>query len=63
MFFVCIKGSVVPDFSSMVSSPIEKHNLTLLAVDPESDNLLAVMINGEFHRSEIDAPQQEVGNT
>ena len=43
----------------MVSSPIEKHSLSLLAIDPESDSILGIMLNGEFHRSEIDVPVEK----
>ena len=36
------------------------HNLSILASDPETGTLQCVMLNGVFHRDEIDMPRQEV---
>ena len=50
----------IKDTNDMVDGLIEKHNLSLLAIDPDSGDLMGVMLNGEFHRSEIDVPMKEV---
>ena len=44
----------------MVEALVMDHNLSLLALEPATKAPLAVMLNGAFHRDEIDMPRQEV---
>ena len=50
----------IPDSDAMADSLVTDHNLSLMAVDRETNSPVAVMLNGVFHRSEIDAPPTEV---
>ena len=52
----------IPDIDGMVESLVMDHNLSLMALDKDK-NLLAVTLNGDFHRDEIDMPRQEVTKT
>ena len=44
----------------MVEDLVMNHNLSILAFDVETDKLVGVMLNGVFHREEIDVPRSEV---
>ena len=44
----------------MAEALVLDHNLSILASDPETGTLQCVMLNGVFHRDEIDMPRQEV---
>ena len=44
----------------MVEALVMDHNLSLLALEPATKAPLAVMLNGAFHRDEIDMPRQKV---
>ena len=52
----------IPDIDGMVESLVMDHNLSLMALDKDQ-TLLAVTLNGDFHREEIDMPRQEVTQT
>ena len=52
----------IPDIDGMVESLVMDYNLSLMALDKDK-NLLAVTLNGDFHREEIDMPRQEVTKT
>ena len=52
----------IPDIDGMVESLVMDYNLSLMALDKDK-NLLAVTLNGDFHRDEIDMPRQEVTKT
>ena len=45
----------------MVDALVFDHNLSIMASDSDTKSPLAVMLNGIFHRDEIDMPRQEVG--
>ena len=45
--------------SAKVDALIKKHNLSLIAVDPDTNALVGAMLNGEYHTSEIDVPMEE----
>ena len=51
----------IPDIDAMVEHLVMEHNLSLMALDKDQ-NLMAVTLNGDFHRDEIDMPRQEVTN-
>ena len=46
----------------MADSLVKEHNLSLMAVDRPTNSPVAVMLNGVFHRSEIDAQPSEVAD-
>ena len=50
----------IPDTDAMAEALVLDHNLSILASDPETGTLQCVMLNGVFHRDEIDMPRQEV---
>ena len=51
----------IPDTDAMVDALVFDHNLSIMASDSDTKSPLAVMLNGIFHRDEIDMPRQEVG--
>ena len=51
----------IPDIDAMVEHLVMEHNLSLMALDKDQ-TLMAVTLNGDFHRDEIDMPRQEVTN-
>ena len=51
----------IPDIDGMVEHLVIEHNLSLMALDKDQ-TLMAVTLNGDFHRDEIDMPRQEVTN-
>ena len=44
----------------MVDALVFDNNLSIMASDAATKSPLAVMLNGVFHRDEIDMPRQEV---
>ena len=61
--FRCFEGlSSIPDSDAMADSLVKEHNLSLMAVDRPTNSPVAVMLNGVFHRSEIDAQPSEVAD-
>ena len=44
----------------MVDALVFDNNLSIMASDADTKSPLAVMLNGVFHRDEIDMPRQEV---
>ena len=44
----------------MAESLVKDHNLSLMVLDRSTNNPLGVMLNGVFHRDEIDTPPSEV---
>ena len=50
----------IPDSDAMADSLVTDHNLSIMAVDRQTNSPVAVMLNGVFNRSEIDAPPSEV---
>ena len=51
----------IPDIDGMVEHLVMEHNLSLMALDKDK-TLMAITLNGDFHRDEIDMPRQEVIN-
>ena len=46
----------------MVDALVFDHNLSIMVSDEDTKTPLAVMLNGVFHRDEIDMSRQEVEN-
>ena len=46
----------------MVDALVFDHNLSIMVSDADTKSPLAVMLNGVFHRDEIDMSRQEVEN-
>ena len=44
----------------MAESLVKDHNLSLMVLDRSTNTPLGVMLNGVFHRDEIDTPPSEV---
>ena len=44
----------------MADSLVTDHNLSIMAVDRQTNRPVALMLNGVFDRSEIDLPRSEV---
>jgi len=57
---LCQGSFSIPDSDAMAESLVIDHNLSLMALDKASNATKAVMLNGAFDRSEIDATREEV---
>jgi len=50
----------IKDGDAMVEYLVNNYNLSIMAKDSVTGTPLAVMLNGDFHRDELDMPRSEV---